>query len=54
MYRTGDRGRLLNNGSLSFMERMDDDSQIKLRGQRTSSKKLQTPFFKLLAVVSLM
>lgn len=34
MYKTGDRGRLLNNGSLVFIERMDGDSQIKLRGQR--------------------
>ena len=34
MYKTGDRGRLLNDGSLVFIERMDDDSQIKLRGQR--------------------
>ena len=34
MYKTGDRGRLLNDGSLVFIERMDGDSQIKLRGQR--------------------
>ena len=34
MYKTGDRGRLLDNGSLVFIERMDGDLQIKLRGQR--------------------
>jgi amino acid adenylation domain-containing protein/thioester reductase-like protein len=34
MYRTGDRGRLLADGSLVFMGRLDGDSQIKLRGQR--------------------
>ena len=34
MFKTGDRGRLLEDGSLVFIERMDGDSQIKLRGQR--------------------
>ncbi|THC99245.1 hypothetical protein EYZ11_001244 [Aspergillus tanneri] len=34
IYRTGDRGRLLDDGSLVFLGRIDGDSQIKLRGQR--------------------
>ncbi|RYP16924.1 hypothetical protein DL765_004848 [Monosporascus sp. GIB2] len=34
MYRTGDKGRLLPNGALSFLGRIDGDSQIKLRGIR--------------------
>lgn len=34
MYKTGDRGRLLEDGSLVFMGRLGDDSQIKLRGLR--------------------
>ncbi|KAH8422536.1 uncharacterized protein LDX57_000290 [Aspergillus melleus] len=34
MYRTGDRGRLLPDGSLAFLGRMEGDFQIKLRGIR--------------------
>lgn len=34
VYRTGDRGRLLNDSSLVFLGRLEGDSQIKLRGQR--------------------
>lgn len=34
VYRTGDRGRLLNDGSLVFLGRLEGDCQIKLRGQR--------------------
>ncbi|PKX89311.1 polyketide synthetase [Aspergillus novofumigatus IBT 16806] len=34
MYRTGDRGRLLDNGSLILLGRMDGDTEIKLRGLR--------------------
>ncbi|KAA8894529.1 hybrid PKS-NRPS [Sphaerosporella brunnea] len=34
LYRSGDRGRLLNDGSVIFLGRMDGDSQIKLRGFR--------------------
>ncbi|KAA8649476.1 putative Nonribosomal peptide synthetase [Aspergillus tanneri] len=34
MYRTGDKGRLLPNGELIYLGRMDGDSQIKLRGFR--------------------
>jgi amino acid adenylation domain-containing protein len=34
MYKTGDRGRLSDDGSLIFMGRKDGDTQIKLRGLR--------------------
>lgn len=34
MYRTGDRGRLLPDGRLVFLGRVDGDSQVKLRGLR--------------------
>ena len=34
MYRTGDKGRLLPNGSVVFMGRIDGDTQVKLRGLR--------------------
>lgn len=34
MYRTGDKGRLLPDGSLVFMGRIDGDTQVKLRGLR--------------------
>ncbi|KAK3309854.1 polyketide synthase module [Chaetomium strumarium] len=34
MYRTGDKGRLLRDGSLVFMGRLDGDSTVKLRGLR--------------------
>jgi amino acid adenylation domain-containing protein/thioester reductase-like protein len=34
MYKTGDKGRLLPDGALSFIGRIRDDSQVKLRGIR--------------------
>ncbi|KAK5991435.1 Hybrid PKS-NRPS synthetase lepA [Cladobotryum mycophilum] len=34
MYRSGDKGRLLKDGSLVFMGRLDGETQIKLRGLR--------------------
>ncbi|KAK9782755.1 putative Hybrid PKS-NRPS [Seiridium cardinale] len=34
MYRTGDKGRMLEDGRIVFMGRIDDDNQIKLNGQR--------------------
>lgn len=34
MYRTGDMGRLLSDGSVVFMGRIDGDTQVKLRGLR--------------------
>ncbi|KAI4210919.1 MAG: hypothetical protein LQ351_006238 [Letrouitia transgressa] len=34
MYRTGDQGRLVEDGSLIFMGRKDDSTQVKLRGLR--------------------
>lgn len=40
IYRTGYRGRLLNDGSLVFLGRLEGDSQIKLRGQRVELDEL--------------
>lgn len=40
IYRTGDRGQLLNDGSLVFLGRLEGDSQIKLRGQRVELDEL--------------
>lgn len=34
MYKTGDKGHLLEDGTLVFMGRMDGDNQVKLRGLR--------------------
>lgn len=34
MYHTGDKGRLLSNGEIFYLGRMDGDNQIKLRGFR--------------------
>ncbi|KAL1962727.1 hypothetical protein VTN77DRAFT_9271 [Rasamsonia byssochlamydoides] len=34
MYRTGDKGRLLPDGTLVFLGRIDGDSQVKIRGLR--------------------
>ena len=34
LYRSGDKGRMLNDGSVIYLGRMDGDSQIKLRGIR--------------------
>jgi thioester reductase-like protein len=34
MYKTGDKGRLLPDGALAFLGRVDGDSQVKLRGIR--------------------
>ncbi|RFU78915.1 hybrid pks-nrps [Trichoderma arundinaceum] len=34
LYKTGDKGRLLPNGSVEFFGRIDGDSQVKLRGLR--------------------
>ncbi|PNY25599.1 Nonribosomal peptide synthetase [Tolypocladium capitatum] len=34
VYRTGDRGRLLNDNTVVFLGRLEGDTQIKLRGQR--------------------
>ncbi|KAF2464144.1 acetyl-CoA synthetase-like protein, partial [Lindgomyces ingoldianus] len=34
MYRTGDKGRLLPDGALAFLGRIEGDSQVKLRGIR--------------------
>ncbi|KAF2098822.1 polyketide synthase [Rhizodiscina lignyota] len=34
LYRTGDKGRMLESGFLHFMGRLDGDSQVKIRGMR--------------------
>ncbi|KAF4636865.1 hypothetical protein G7Y89_g1216 [Cudoniella acicularis] len=34
LYRTGDRGQMLKDGSILFQGRLDGDTQVKLRGQR--------------------
>ncbi|UKZ78777.1 putative Hybrid PKS-NRPS biosynthetic cluster [Trichoderma virens FT-333] len=41
MYRTGDRGRLLPNGTLLLFGRIDGDSQIKLRGLRIDLQEIE-------------
>lgn len=42
LYLTGDRGRLLDDGSLIFQGRMDGDSQIKLRGIRIETEDISS------------
>ncbi|KAL6859416.1 hypothetical protein J3F83DRAFT_326805 [Trichoderma novae-zelandiae] len=41
MYRTGDRGRLLLDGTLLLFSRVDGDSQIKLRGLRIDLQEVE-------------
>ncbi|KAL7905224.1 putative PKS-NRPS protein [Trichoderma velutinum] len=41
MYRTGDRGRLLPDGTLLLFGRIDGDSQIKLRGLRIDLQEIE-------------
>ena len=41
MYKTGDKGRLANNGSLVFMGRKDHDTQVKLRGLRIELEEVE-------------
>ncbi|TFA97733.1 Polyketide synthase-nonribosomal peptide synthetase [Trichoderma ghanense] len=41
MYRTGDRGRLLSDGTLLLFGRIDGDSQIKLRGLRIDLQEVE-------------
>lgn len=42
MYRTGDRGRLLSDGTLLCLGRLDGDTQIKLRGQRIELQEVES------------
>lgn len=41
MYRTGDKGRLLSDGTLLFLGRLGGDTQIKLRGQRIELQEVE-------------
>ncbi|KAL7809312.1 polyketide synthase [Trichoderma aethiopicum] len=41
MYRTGDRGRLLSDGTLLLFGRIDGDSQVKLRGLRIDLQEVE-------------
>ncbi|KAJ5960988.1 PKS-NRPS protein [Penicillium vulpinum] len=41
LYRTGDQGRLLEDGSLLFMGRLDGNTQIQLNGVRIESEKVE-------------
>jgi len=41
IYRTGDCGRILSNGCLNVEGRMDEDTQIKLRGMRVDLKDIE-------------
>ncbi|KAM6481637.1 hybrid PKS-NRPS [Trichoderma sp. SZMC 28011] len=45
MYRTGDKGRLRRDGSLEFLGRLDQDSQIKLRGLRIELGEIEHVLF---------
>lgn len=42
MYKTGDRGRLTEDGSLIFLGRKDDDTLVKLRGLRINLDEIAT------------
>ncbi|EKV04975.1 Polyketide synthase-nonribosomal peptide synthetase [Penicillium digitatum] len=41
MYRTGDKGRLLSDGTLIFLGRLDGDTQIKLHGVRIELEEIE-------------
>ncbi|KAF9697439.1 hypothetical protein EKO04_005132 [Ascochyta lentis] len=38
IYRTGDRGRMLSDGSIMMLSRLDGDEQVKIRGMRVNLK----------------
>jgi amino acid adenylation domain-containing protein len=42
MYKTGDKGRLLSDGTLLCLGRLDGDTQIKLRGQRIELQEVES------------
>lgn len=42
VYRTGDKGRLLADGTLLCLGRLDGDTQIKLRGQRVELNEIES------------
>ncbi|KAL6364627.1 hypothetical protein LRP88_01747 [Fusarium phalaenopsidis] len=46
VYRTGDKGRLLTNGTLLCLGRLDGDTQIKLRGQRIELREIELAVIK--------
>ncbi|CEI70300.1 unnamed protein product [Fusarium venenatum] len=45
-YRTGDRGRLLPNGTLLYLGRLEGDTQIKLRGLRIELEEVEAALVK--------
>ncbi|XP_014554673.1 hypothetical protein COCVIDRAFT_39421 [Bipolaris victoriae FI3] len=46
LYRTGDQGRLLSDGTLLCFGRIDGDSQVKLRGLRIELQEVETALLK--------